>query len=180
MPRAHAARKQGQNAAPGAKIKKLYLYKINAQVARDFGFAVMEKPDDADLAIVRAAAPFETPRPNCFFGARHHEGDLGFHDGNDDYEAIKTASAKTPTVAPVYLDRPAVLTDVKDKVAASVGNFGVSDAAIFAALTGKVPPQGRLPVEPPSSMEAVKAQAPDTPHDSARPLYPFGYGPVAW
>ena len=161
------------------KIKKLYLYKINPEVARAFGFSVVEKPEEADLAVIRTAAPFETLHPGYFFGARQHEGDLSFHDGNVDYEAIKAASSKTPTVVTIYLDRPAILTNVKDKVAALIGNFGASDAALFAVLTGKARAQGRLPFELPSSMEAVKAQSPDTPHDSARPLYPFGYGLVS-
>lgn len=160
------------------KIKKLYLYKIDAQSARDFGFTVVEKPEDADLAILRTSTPFETLHPNYFFGARQHEGDLSFKDGNADYEAIKSASAKTSTVVTIYLDRPAILTNVKDKVAALIGNFGASDAALFSMMTGKTVAKGRLPFELPSSMEAVKLQAPDAPHDSMRPLYPLGFGLV--
>ena len=159
-----------------SKIKKLFLYQINPQAARERRFTVVEKPEDADLAIIRATAPFERLHPNYFFGSRMHEGDLGFHDGNPDYEAIKMASAKVPTVVTIYLDRPAILTNVKDKVAALIGNFGVSDAALFDALTGKISPQGKLPFELPSSMEEVKAQAEDTPYDTKSPLYKFGYG----
>jgi beta-glucosidase len=159
-----------------AKIKKVYLYKINPQAARDAGFTVVNKPEDADLALLRVAAPFETLHPNYFFGARQHEGDLSFKDGQADYEAIKAASAKVPTVVTIYLDRPAILTNVKDKVAALIGNFGVSDAALFAVLTGKATPQGKLPFELPSSMEEVKAQAEDTPYDTKSPLYKFGFG----
>jgi beta-glucosidase len=159
-----------------SKIKKLYLYKIDPQVAREYGFTVVEKVEDADLALVRAAAPFEMLHPNYFFGARQHEGDLGFHDGNADYEAIKAASAKVSTVVTIYLDRPAILTNVKDKVAALLGNFGVSDAALFDVLTGKAAPQGRLPFELPSSMDEVRVQSPDVPGDTAHPLYRFGFG----
>jgi beta-glucosidase len=159
-----------------SKVKKLYLYKINPQAARDYGFTVVDKPEDADLALIRAAAPFERLHPNYFFGSRMHEGDLSFQDGNADYEAIKAASAKAPTVATIYLDRPAILTNVKDKLAALLGNFGVSDAALFGALTGKAAPQGKLPVELPSSMEEVKAQAEDAPYDTKTPLYKFGFG----
>ena len=159
-----------------SKIKKLYLYKINPQVAHEYGFTIVAKPEDADLALVRATAPFEVLHANYFFGVRQHEGDLGFKDGNADYEAIKAASAKVPTVVTIYLDRPAILTNVKDQVAALLGNFGVSDAALFAVLTGKAAPQGRLPFELPSSMAEVKAQAEDVPHDTKTPLYKFGYG----
>ena len=37
-------------------------------------------------------------------------------------------------------------------------------------------PEGKLPFELPSSMEAVAAQKPDVPHDSKAPLYKFGFG----
>ncbi|MEK7830033.1 MAG: glycoside hydrolase family 3 N-terminal domain-containing protein [Acidobacteriota bacterium] len=158
------------------KIKKLYLYQINPQAARDYGFTVVDKPENSDLALIRATAPFERLHPNYFFGSRMHEGDLSFKDGNADYEAIKTASAKVPTIVTIYLDRPAILTNVKDKVAALLGNFGVSDAALFDVLTGKAAPQGRLPFELPSSMEAVRAQSEDVPYDSKAPLYKFGFG----
>lgn len=158
------------------KIKKLYLYQINLQVARDAGFTVVGKPEDADLALLRVTTPFERLHPNYFFGSLMHEGDLGFHDGNADYEAIKAASAKVSTIVTITLDRPAILTNVKDKVAALLGNFGVSDAALFDVLTGKAAPQGRLPFELPSSMAEVKAQAEDTPYDTKTPLYKFGFG----
>lgn len=159
-----------------AKVKKLFLYQINPQVARDYGFTVVDKPEDADLAVIRTVAPFEMLHPNYFFGARQHEGDLSFRDGQRDYEIIKAASAKVPTVVTIYLDRPAILTNIKDKAAALLGNFGVSDAALFNVLTGKASAQGKLPFELPSSMDEVKAQSPDVPYDTAHPLYRFGYG----
>jgi beta-glucosidase len=75
-----------------------------------------------------------------------------------------------------YLDRPAILTAVKDRASALVANFGVTDAALFDVLTGEARPEGRLPFELPSSMEEVEAQRSDVPHDMAHPLYPIGYG----
>jgi beta-glucosidase len=57
-----------------------------------------------------------------------------------------------------------------------IANFGVSDEALLDVLAGRAKPEGKLPFELPSSMDAVLAQKPDVPHDSARPLYPLGYG----
>jgi beta-glucosidase len=74
------------------------------------------------------------------------------------------------------LDRPAILTPLKDKARALIANFGVSDAPLIDVLVGRGRPEGKLPFELPSSMEAVQAQRSDLPHDSARPLYPFGFG----
>jgi len=81
-----------------------------------------------------------------------------------------------PTIVTVYLDRPAILTPLRDKARALIANFGVSDAALIDVLTGRARPEGKLPFELPSSMDAVRAQRSDVPHDSARPLYPFRFG----
>jgi beta-glucosidase len=59
---------------------------------------------------------------------------------------------------------------------ALVVNFGASDAALLDALTGRVAPRGRLPVELPRSMAAVRESRPDVPSDTRHPLYPVGAG----
>jgi len=155
--------------------QKLFLYGIDANVARSRGFDVVDDPAKADLAVIRAVAPHQLLHPDHFFGALFHEGDLDFKPGNADYEAILRASKVVPTVVTVYLDRPAILTNIRDHASALIGNFGVSDAALFDVLTGKAKAEGRLPFELPSSMEAVRTQASDVPHDSANPLYPIGF-----
>jgi beta-glucosidase len=160
----------------GPQIRKVFLYKVSAEVAREHGLTVVDKPEDADVAIMRVAAPFERPHPGYVFGSMQHEGNLGFQSGNADLEAILKASAKAPTVVTVYLDRPAILTNIAERVAGLVGNFGVSDSALLDVLTGKAKPEGRLPFELPSSMTEVEAQAEDAPHDTAHPLYRFGFG----
>ena len=81
-----------------------------------------------------------------------------------------------PTIVTVYLDRPAILTPLKERARAVIANFGVSDAALLDVVTGLASPEGKLPFELPSSMEAVAAQKPDVPHDSKAPLYKFGFG----
>ena len=159
-----------------AKIRKVYLYKVSAEAAREHGLIVVDKPEDADVAIMRVAAPFERLHPGYVFGNIQHEGNLGFPDGNADLEAILRTSAKVPTVVTVYLDRPAILTNINGHVAGLLGNFGVSDSALLDVLMGKAVPEGRLPFELPSSMAEVEAQAEDLPHDTAHPLYRFGFG----
>jgi beta-glucosidase len=157
------------------KGRKVWLMGVSPEVAKAHGLTPVTDLAQADLAIIRTAAPFETLHPTYTFGVRQHEGDLSFKDGAADYEAIK-AAARIPTIVSVYLDRPAILTNVKDKATVLVGDFGASDDALLDALTGAVAPQGRLPFELPSSMTTVEAQAEDAPHDSAKPLYPIHYG----
>ncbi|OJH37584.1 glycoside hydrolase family 3 protein [Cystobacter ferrugineus] len=160
----------------GAHVRKVYLHGIEGAVAAGYGLTVVDTPEEADVAIMRTVTPFETLHPQYVFGLRQHEGNLSFEEGNADYEAIKRVSAQVPTIVTVYLDRPAILTNVKDKVRALLGNFGVSDSALFDVLTGKVSPQGKLPFELPSSMAEVEAQRSDMPHDTAHPLYPIFFG----
>lgn len=156
--------------------KKVWLKGVSTDTARAHGLVPVEDLAQAELAIIRTATPFQTLHPNYMFGSFQHEGDLSFKDGAADYEAIKAASAKVPTIIAVNLDRPAILTNVRDRAAALIGDFGSSDDAFLDALTGVAPPRGKLPFELPASMAAVEAQAEDAPHDSGKPLYPIHFG----
>ena len=159
-----------------ARGKRVFLHGVDSATATRYGFTVVPDLSRADIAIVRTNAPFQTLHPNYAFGAMQHEGDLGFRNGNAEFEEIKRITAAVPTIVTVYLDRPAILTELKDRAIALVGNFGVSDAALLDVLTGVARPEGRLPFELPSSMEEVEAQRSDLPHDTAHPLYRIGYG----
>jgi beta-glucosidase len=161
---------------PGLKV---WLWKVSPDAARDAGFTVVDRPEDADVALVRVAAPFTT-HPEFFFGSRHHEGALDFAADNPDRQAVERASAAVPTVVTAYLDRPAILGPVKARAAALLAEFGVSDTALFDVLTASTAPGAHLPFELPASMQAVEQQAPDAPSDSEAPLYPRGFGRTAW
>ena len=76
----------------------------------------------------------------------------------------------------VDLNRPAVLTELRDISGALVGTFGVSDEAMLDVVFGKHNPVGKLPFELPSSMDEVEAQLEDVPDDTANPLFPYGWG----
>ena len=155
---------------------RVYLHGIASDAVAREGWTVVADPKQADIALVRLTAPFETLHPGYVFGAMFHEGSLAFRDGNPDYEAFKRASTTVPTIVTVYLDRPAILTPVKELARAIIANFGVSDAALLDVVTGRANPVGKLPFELPASMDAVATQRSDVPHDSARPLYPIGFG----
>jgi beta-glucosidase len=165
---------RGAQMLPSAGAK-LFLHGVDSAVARARGYTVVGSADQADVAILRVSAPFQRLHPTFFFGSFQHEGDLDFKDGDSTLTLIKATAAKVPTIVVVYLDRPAILTAIQPLAKVLIGEFGVSDGALFDALTGKVRPVGRLPFELPRSMDAVRAQKTDVPHDSPSPLYPFGY-----
>lgn len=156
--------------------RRVFLHGIDSATAARYGFNVVADLSQAELAIVRTNAPFQTLHPNYMFGAMQHEGDLGFRSGDPEFEEIKRITAAVPTIVTVYLDRPAILTELKDRVSALIGNFGVGDVALLDVLTGVAKPEGRLPFELPSSMQEVEAQRSDKPHDTAHPLYHIGFG----
>jgi len=158
------------------KNKKIYLYGISAEAAEAVGFTVVKDAAQADLAIIRAPAPYESEHPNFFFGSRQHEGRLAFTEQDAAYAELLRVSRMVPTVFLTTLERPLILTNVKPHATALLGDFGIADEPLFALVTGKVPPGGRLPFELPSSVEAVKQQKSDRPHDSQSPLFPFGFG----
>ena len=167
----------GQPLLPVApKNKKIYLYGVAAKAAEAVGFIVVTDSTQADLAIIRAPAPYESEHPNFFFGSIQHEGRLAFTEKDAAYAELLRVSSKVPTVFLTTLERPLILTNVRPHATALLGDFGIEDEPLLALITGKVSPSGRLPFELPSSAEAVNRQKSDLPHDSQSPLYPFGLG----
>ncbi|MEL1249287.1 glycoside hydrolase family 3 protein [Aurantiacibacter gilvus] len=165
------------DALPFAAGTKVWLHGMTPEAATAAGLQVVDDVSDADFAIVRADTPSELLHPNHFFGSRYKEGRLNFELGDPAYDALDEASAAdVPTILAIFLDRPAVLTDVLPITDVILANFGASDAAVLDVILGRATARGRLPFELPRSMEAVRAQDPAAPDDSANPLYPFGAG----
>jgi beta-glucosidase len=159
-----------------SKPLRVFVQGVASAAITHEGWTVATDASEADVAIVRLTAPFERLHPGYVFGGFFHEGSLAFNDSDPDFATFKRVSAQVPTIAVVYLDRPAILTPIKGPARALIANFGVSDEALVDVLAGRAKPEGKLPFELPSSMQAVRAQRPDLPHDSRQPLYPFGYG----
>ncbi|MDQ1693837.1 MAG: beta-glucosidase, partial [Acidobacteriaceae bacterium] len=161
--------------APGT-VRRVFLYGVEPEVAARYALTPVPSLAEADLAILRMHAPYQTLHPGYFFGSRQHEGDLDFKDDDEQFRVFQQAVGKVPTIVAISLDRPAVLSQLTSSAGAILANFGASDEAILDVITGRAKPEGKLPFELPSSMDAVRAQMPDRPHDSAGPLFPFGFG----
>jgi beta-glucosidase len=161
-----------------AARRKVWLFGVEPRVAADAGLEVVSDPRQADAALVRLSAPSEKLHPHHFFGIMQNEGRLDFRDGDAGYEALKSVAGRLPVIVAVDLDRPAILTNVRDKADALLGLYGASDAALIDVVLGRAKARGHLPVELPRSMAAVEAQRPDLPNDSKAPLYPAGAGIV--
>jgi beta-glucosidase len=135
--------------------------------------AAAGSPGEADVAIVRRTAPFE-PRTSGMIESFFHAGDLNFKE--PELSELLELARTVPMVLVLHLERPAVIPELVEACAAVVAVFGASDEAVLDVLFGRVSPEGRLPFELPSSMDAVRAQLPDVPGDSPGPLFRFGHG----
>ncbi|WP_395280613.1 glycoside hydrolase family 3 protein [Enterobacter cloacae] len=167
---------QNKNILPLKPGTKVWLYGADKVSAEEAGLHVVSDPEEADVALMRTSAPFEQPHYNYFFGRRHHEGSLEFRDDNKDYAMLKQVSKKVPVIMTMYMERPAVLTNVTDKTSGFIANFGLSDEVLFRRLTSDMPYTARLPFSLPSSMASVLKQQSDEPDDLATPLFPRGFG----
>ncbi len=150
---------------------KIYVEGINKKIAESYA-SVVDKPEEADFAILRLSTPFQ-PRKG-FVESLFHHGDLDFKD--QEKKKIMDLLGKVPTIVDIYLDRPAVIPEIAEKSAGLVANFGCTDEALLDVLFGKHNPEAKLPIELPSSMDAVRKQKEDVPYDSENPLFPFGFG----
>ena len=154
---------------------KLFVQGMDTMEVRARGYRVVGSASEADAAVIRLKAPYQTLHPTFFFGSFQHEGDLDFKEGDPAFTLVKATAARVPTIVVVYLDRPAILSALLPFAQTLIADFGASDAAVMDALTGRVQPVGRLPFELPRSMDAVRVQKGDVPHDSPSPLYPIWY-----
>lgn len=152
---------------------KIYVRNVDPQVAAQYG-TVVNKPEEADFAILRLNTPWVPVESQNFMARGFHHGDLDFKGTLKDsiIQLLKTV----PTIVDIYIDRPAVIPEISSLAKGLFADFGASDAAVLDVIFGKVKPGGKLPLELPSSMEAVRNQKEDVPYDSKNPLYKFGFG----
>jgi beta-glucosidase len=159
---------KGKPVLPLATGTPIYVHGLDTVVAAEYG-TVVARPEDAEIAILNLAPPFDPDWSGMF-----HQGRLYYTD--DELAPVFAIARKLPTVITTYLERPAVIPELADSAMAILANFGASGRAIFDVLFGRFAPEGELPFEMPSSWEAVLSQEEDVPFDSEDPLFPFGYG----
>jgi beta-glucosidase len=171
--RAMTLLKNVESVLPLQERTKIFVKNISPTVAAEYG-QVVSDPADADFAILRLETPwYPVDSPNMFARGFHH-GDLDFK-GAAKAEILALLN-RVPTIVVLYLDRPAVIPEISAAAKGLLVEYGATDAAVLDVVFGKAKPEGKLPVELPSSMEAVRNQKADLPYDSEDPLYRFGYG----
>ena len=166
--------KNEENTLPLATGKwKVYTENMDSATVAQYA-TVVDKPEDADFAILRLKTPWVPVDSKIFFAQGFHHGDLDFKGAEK--ARIMDVMSKAPTIVDIYLDRPAVIPDISKNAKALIANYGASNKSVCEVLFGNAEPQGNLPFELPSSMDAVRNQKTDVPYDSENPLYEFGFG----
>ena len=152
---------------------KVFVKNVDSTFAAKYADLV-DTPEQAEFAILRLDTPWVPVETNNLFAQSFHHGDLDFKD--EAKAEIITICQTVPTIVVLYLDRPAVTPEINTEARSLLGEYGASDEAVLNVIFGVARPEGKLPFELPSSMDAVRDQKADLPHDSKNPLYPFGYG----
>lgn len=163
--------KNDKQTLPLKRGLKIYAENIKPETLAPYG-EVVKDVGQADLAILRLATPYE--KRKGFMERFFHAGDLDFKE--PEKTRILNILKQVPTVVDIYLERPAVIPEIAEHSAALLGNFGANEQAVLDVIFGDFAPQGKLPFELPSSMEAVRKQKEDVPYDSENPLFVFGHG----
>jgi beta-glucosidase len=166
------------NAAPDSPARlplppglRVYCAGISRQLVSRHA-VVVDRPGDADVALLRLQAPYE-PRTGSV-QAYFHAGSLAYPPAQ--LAQLLAVLDAVPSIVDVYLDRPAVLTEIAAHAAALLVTFAVGDDALLDVVAGRDRPRGRLPFDLPRSMAAVAAGLPDVPFDDPDPLFRYGHG----
>lgn len=167
----------GGAALPLSRETRVYVENVDPSVAAHYA-TIVPTLEEADVALVRVDAPSKDVPPETIgdgiFNVVFPQGDLDFQGA--ELEHLQEIARTKPTVLVIYMERPAVLSGIADLTTGILAEFGATDEAVLDVVFGRSPPRGKLPFELPSSMDAVRQQHEDVPHDSRDPLFPFGFG----
>lgn len=165
--------KNENNILPLSNDKKIYIEGM-AEGLEDKFPQIVSNIADADVVIQKLETPFSPPTGESFLERFIHQGRLDFEE-KEKSKILKLANTK-PTITVLAMERPPVVPEINAASKAVIADFECEDEIILELIFGKFNPSGKLPIEIPSSMEAVENQKEDVPYDSKNPLYPFGHG----
>lgn len=161
----------GSPTLPLEKEIRVYAEGMAPEVLARFA-TVVPIPAEADIAILRIKAPWE--QRSGGFESLFHAGSLAF--SQEELDRIAGIASQVPAVVDIYLDRPAIVTELSEVVSALIANYGASDESLLTILFGNDEARGALPFDLPRSMEAVKKNREDVPFDTKDPIFRFGHG----
>lgn len=166
--------KNEENILPLQENIKVYAKDFSPTALQTYA-TVVDSPEAADVIVLKFGTPF-TPveNPKFFLERMFQQGRLDFPAAEK--KAMLELINTKPTISIFTMNRPAVTPDINAASKGLIVDFTCQDEVIAELIFGKFKPTGKLPIEMPSSVQAVEDQLEDVPHDSKDPLYPFGAG----
>ena len=165
--------KNEESILPLTEKTKVYLEGLDAAAFSAYA-EVVDKVEDAEVIIHKFAAPFSPPKGGGFLERMFHQGRLDFPE--EEKQEKLALMAQKPTITVLSIDRPPVVPEINAASKAVIADFECQDEIIAELIFGQFNPSGKLPIEIPSSAEAVQNQMEDVPYDSEAPLYKYGHG----
>ncbi len=135
---------------------------------------IVSSLEEADVIIKKLPTPYSPPVGNNLLEQFIHQGRLDFPE-KEKNEILALINSK-PSISIMEMERPPVFPEINAASKAVIADFECEDDIILDMIFGEFSPSGKLPIEIPSSMEAVENQMEDVPYDSKDPLYQFGHG----
>lgn len=128
------------NKKPVLPLKKgIKIYIRNLDAAKVAKFAtVVDKPEQADFAIIRIKSPSEILPKSGLLGRLMRAGDLNFK--GKELEEIMELLAKVPTIVDIYIDRPPVIPEILAACKGLFADFGAHDDALLDLVFGNFNP----------------------------------------
>ena len=157
---------------PLKKETLIYVEGLDKELAKSFG-TLVNRPEKADVILLQLEEPFDK-RNDYLLERFFRQGRLYYTD--KEKETYLNIIRKKPTVSIINFSRPPVIPEVTAASSALIASFESDEKIIFELIYGHFNPSGKLPIEMPSSKEAVENQLEDVPYDSKDPLFPFGWG----
>ncbi|MGI9550708.1 MAG: glycoside hydrolase family 3 N-terminal domain-containing protein [Aurantibacter sp.] len=159
---------------PLSSDKKIYLHGMTQLGLAEKFPQIVENMDEADVIVQKLQTPSSPPEGGGLLARLIPQGRLDYPE--DEKEEILERTNAKPTITVFTITRPTVAPEISTASKAVIADFECQDEIILEMIFGKFNPSGKLPIEIPSSIEAVENQLEDVPYDSMDPLYPFGHG----
>jgi beta-glucosidase len=140
---------------------QVYLVGVDRDEAIGEGLDVVDRLDQATIAIVRISAPFERLHPTFFFGSMMHEGSLAYSPDDPRIIQLREIASKVPVIVVVFCDRPPTVGLLDEHASYLIGEYGITDKVLIRTLTDGQKISGRLPMARPVAMDEVFAHSCD-------------------
>ncbi len=166
--------KNEDNTLPLSANLKVYLIGMEEQGLTEKYPQIVNSIEKADVIVQKLKTPSSPSPGGSFLERMIPQGRLDFKE-KDKQKILERMEGK-PTITILTITRPPVVPEIDAASKAMIADFECQDEILLEMIFGKFKPSGKLPIEIPSSVEAVQNQLEDVPYDSKDPLYSFGHG----